>query len=415
MKSFKSVALAAATSLSLGLTAQEMSKECQEFRMIASDSKMMKNYQEAATYYWKIEKNCPPDKNMYVNLRYCYESLINESTDESKKTAYRDTLIGVYAKQEATHGKDPNWSLWHAYYLTANRSTDYKKIDVLFSYAIKNLKEKTGASFISTYYYNIMMLHNTEKDPAIKQSHAKRIIDEYINLQKLLKLIENSERVQEYITSIFDGVAKTCEDVTPVMAKVLTMLPKEKEAKIEALKNYMSILERKNCSSTKEYVAMSDTLLAIDPSAAAWSSKGVTLVEKKKYTEAMDAFRKALTFEDADKDEITYRIAHLQFTQGQYRAAHNTALTVGGEWKSKALGVAASSVASSANSCGNTTFERKANYWYAVELAERAGIGSGSYRANCPTSQNIFEENKERGGSINLSCWGVNVKMNPYN
>lgn len=415
MKTLKYILVAATSTIAMGLSAQEMSRECQEFRMIASDSKMMKEFQEAANYYWKIEKNCPADDNIYVNLRYCYENLMNETADENKKAAYRDTLITIYAKQEEKFGKDPNWSLWHAYYKTANRSTDYQKIDELFSYAIDNLKEKTGASFISTYYYNIMMLFNTEKDAAKKQAYAKRIIDEYISLQKLLKQIPGSERVQEYITSIFDGVAKSCDDVTPVMAKVLTMLPQEKEAKIETLKNYMSILERKNCSSSKEYIAMSDTLLLVDPSAAAWTAKGVTLVEKKKYAEAMEAFRKALTFPDADKDEINYRIAHLQYTQGQHKAAHNTALTVGGEWRSRALGIAASSVAALANSCGDTTFDRKANYWYAVELAERAGISSSAYKANCPTAQDIFNANLERGASHFLSCWNVNVKMNPFN
>ena len=417
MKTFKFILAAVASSLTIGVSAQEMAseKECQEYKMIASDSKMMKEFQEAANYYWKIEKNCPEDDKIYTNLRYCYESLINETSDEAKKTAYRDTLITVYAKQEEKYGKDPNWSLWHAYYMTANRSTDFKKIDELFTYAIDNLKEKTGASFISTYYYNIMMLYNTAPVGAQKDAYAKRIIDEYISLQKLLKQIEGSERVQEYVTSIFDGVAKSCDDVTPVIAKVITMLPQEKDAKIEAIKNYMSILDRKGCSSSKEYIAMSDSLLLLDPSASAWTAKGITLVEKKKYTEAMDAFRKALTFEDADKDEINYRIAHMQFAQGQHKAAHNTALTVGGEWRSRALGIAASSVAASANSCGDTTFDRKANYWYAVELAERAGISSASYKANCPTAQDIFNENKERGGSFFLNCWNVNVKMNPFN
>lgn len=415
MKTLNYIILTAAASLTFGLFAQDESKECKDFRMIAADSKMMKEYQEAATYYWKIEKNCKADENVYINLKFCYENLIEETKDEAKKKAYIDTLISILQIQDDKFGKDPNRSLVHGYWKTMNKSTDYKKIDELFSHALSELKENMGASYISVYYYNIMKLYDSEKDATKKQGHAKRIIDEYISLQKMLKNIEGSERVQEYITQIFDGVAKSCDDVIPVIAKVLTMLPQEKEAKIEALKNYMSILDRKNCSNSKEYNALSDTLLLIDPSAAAWTAKGVSLVEKKKYSEAMDAYRKALTFDDADKDEINYRITHLQYTQGQYKAAHNTALTVGGEWRSKALGIAASSVAASANSCGDTTFDRKANYWYAVELAERAGISAAAYKANCPTAQNIFEENKERGGSLFLNCWNVNVKMNPYN
>lgn len=414
MKTLKYI-LTIASVYAFGVFAQEETKECKEFKMIASDSKMMGDFQEAATFYWKVEKNCITDENIYVNLRYCYEMMLNNTTDENRKQALRDTLITIYGLQEAKFGKEPSWSLWHAYYLTANRSTDFNKIDELFTYAIDQLQEKTGASFISTYYYNIMMLYNNEKDPAKKEAYAKRIIDEYISLQKLLKKIEGSERVQEYITSIFDGVAKTCEDVTPVMAKVLKMLPQEKEAKIEALKNYMMILERKGCTDTKEYNAMSDTLLLVNPSGSAYMSKGIAAADKKEYAKALEMFRKALTFDDADKDEINYRIALVQYAQGQHKASYNTAMAVGGEYKSKSLALAANCVAALANSCGDTTFERKANYWYAVELAERAGVSSASYKANCPTSQDIFNENKERGGSMFLPCWNVNVKMNPFN
>jgi len=414
MKTLKYI-LALASVYTFTAFAQEESKECRDYKMIASDSKMMGDFQEAATYYWKVEKNCVTDNNIYVNLRWCYESMLQTATDETRKHALRDTLITIYALQEAKFGKDPNWSLWHAYYLTANKSTSYTKIDELFSYSIGQLQEKTGASFISTYYYNIMMMFNTEKDPAKKEAHAKRIIDEYISLQKLLKKIEGSERVQEYITSIFNGVAKTCDDVTPVLQKVLNMLPQEKEAKMEALKNYMSILENKGCTDTKLYSDFSDTLLVLAPSASAYMAKGIAAADKKQYQVALDLFRKALTFDDADKDEINYRIAHVQYAQNQYKASYNTAMSVGGEYRSKALALAASCVAALANSCGDTTFERKANYWYAVELAERAGVSSAAYKANCPTANDIFNENKERGGSMYLSCWGVNVKMTPFN
>jgi hypothetical protein len=222
MKTLKYI-LALASVYTFTAFAQEESKECKEFKMIASDSKMMGDFQEAATYYWKVEKNCVTDNNIYVNLRWCYESMLQTATDETRKQALRDTLITIYALQEAKFGKDPNWSLWHAYYLTANKSTNYTKIDELFSYSIGQLQEKTGASFISTYYYNIMMMFNTEKDPANKEAYAKRIIDEYISLQKLLKKIEGSERVQEYNTSIFNGVAISCDDVKPVLKKVLKM------------------------------------------------------------------------------------------------------------------------------------------------------------------------------------------------
>ena len=130
----------------------------------------------------------------------------------------------------------------------------------------------------------------------------------------------------------------------------------------------------------------------------------------------MDAFKQAKDMDKGERgDELNYLIAYAYYTQGNYKSAHNTAINVGGEFRSKALDIAAKSVAASANNCGDTSFERKANYWYAVELAERGGLNSSSYKANAPTNNMIFDENKTQGDSITLSCWGVSVKMIGYN
>jgi hypothetical protein len=157
MKTLKLILGTCAIGLSSVFAQEDMETKCRDYRMIASDSKMVGDFREAATYYWKIEQNCEADENIYANIRYCIESLMPSITDENEQKLYRDSLIMAYERQEAKFGKDENWTLWHAYYLTANKSTNYQKIDELFTYSIDKLQEKTGASFISTYYYNLIL------------------------------------------------------------------------------------------------------------------------------------------------------------------------------------------------------------------------------------------------------------------
>ena len=73
--------------------------------------------------------------------------------------------------------------------------------------------------------------------------------------------------------------------------------------------------------------------------------------------------------------------------------------------------IAAKCVANSANSCGSSTFDRKCNYYYAAELAERAGdSGAASrYRASAPSSEEKFNNNNP--STVSLSCWGVTVNV----
>jgi len=395
----------------------EMSKECKEARVIGGDAMSNKNFQEAVTYYTKAETLCPLDSNIYINLKYGYEQLVSTTEDVNTKKLYTDTLLGVFERFEKNIGKRHEWAIWHAYYLTSIKSVDYKKIDELFKYAIDGLQENANPSLISTYYYNLYILQYGEKDEKIKKSYSKRIVDEYLNLSKLLSLNEGNERIQEYITGIFDRVAKSCDDVLPVIADVLNMLPADATMKKEAVKNYMSILEKKDCVNSKQYEMLLDTLIRLDPTVDAMIAKGKYLLAQKRYSESMEAFKQAKEMDNkgAKSDELNYLIAYGYYTQGNYKAAHNTALNVGGEFRSKALDIAAKSVAASANNCGDTSFERKANYWYAVELAERGGLNSASYKANAPTNNMIFDENKTQGDPITLGCWGVTVKMIGFN
>src|SRR5690606_14219330 len=79
-------------------------------------------------------------------------------------------------------------------------------------------------------------------------------------------------------------------------------------------------------------------------------------------------------------------------------------------------------IAQSANSCGNTTFEKRAVYWLAARYAERAGQvdpsiasnasqAAAAYRGRAPEKAEIFSEGMA-GKTISVGCWiGENVRV----
>ena len=79
-------------------------------------------------------------------------------------------------------------------------------------------------------------------------------------------------------------------------------------------------------------------------------------------------------------------------------------------------------IAGSANSCGTTTFEKRAIYWKAAEMAEKAAridasvastasATANSYRERAPQKTDIFNEGMA-GKIITFNCWvGGSVKV----
>lgn len=62
--------------------------------------------------------------------------------------------------------------------------------------------------------------------------------------------------------------------------------------------------------------------------------------------------------------------------------------------------------AASANSCGDSNFNKRAVFWLAAQEARKAGNGSlaANYEAKAPTKSEIFSSGKA-GTTINIGCW----------
>ncbi|MBL4662065.1 MAG: hypothetical protein JKY22_00490, partial [Flavobacteriaceae bacterium] len=114
-----------------------------------------------------------------------------------------------------------------------------------------------------------------------------------------------------------------------------------------------------------------------------------------------------------NKDKYLLNLANIKYKQGSYKSAFSTAKSVGsGEYRGDALVICANSIAATANSCGESTFARKANYWLANDYIKKAisagakGVSSSSFLKNAPDSNQAFNEGISSGSTVTLSCWG---------
>jgi hypothetical protein len=393
----------------------EQERECKRNRFLAGEAVKVQNFKEASMYYIKGEKICGGyDQANYQRLLGSLQNTVNQEADADTRAKYIDTLLMFFDKAEELKFIDKSSSMIRGLFYLQSSKPDNFKADKFMKEGIEVDGINTNEAYIQYYYQNLYGLYAAvpaEKRPEYK----KRLINEYFSISKLISTAKMSAQTQETINKFFNEVVKSCEDILPELKGFMGALPQEIETKKVAVNNFIQLLEDKGCDDSKEYEMLIDTLIKIDPSATAIVGKAKGLKVKKKYAEAIAAFKdaKAMTTDAELKDEIEYQIAECQLLSGSYKAAYSTAMSVSGKNKAKALAIAAKCVFNTANDCGVSTFDRKCNYYYAAELAERAGDASlaAKARANFPSSGDIFDEGKAKGQSVSLSCWNVSVTL----
>jgi hypothetical protein len=390
---------------------KEEDRECLRMRFLAGQELDLNNFKGATTYYLKGEKICNGyDKVNYERLTGTIRNVLYEEKDAEIKKAYSDTLLDVWDRMEKLGFLGDEISILRAQTEMGRTKPNMAKIDAYFVKGIAFEGVKLDEYYLSLYYYNLINMY-VAADAKAKPELKKRVISEYFVMSKMVSDRGYSVKTQETLNTYLDGVVRTCDDILPELGGYMKNLPKEKDAKLVAVKNFMNLLDQKSCQGSKEFEMLLDTLISIDPGYEAMIQKARLLVSKKKYTEAMNVYRdaKALAPSATEAEDCDYEILKMQYNQNSYKAAYNTAMSISGRHKSEALKLAAGCVAALANSCGNSTIERKFNYYYAAELAARGG--APKYSNYFPTDAEIFEAGFSKGQSVSLSCWGVSVTI----
>lgn len=415
MKFGKLLLIGATALLTFGASAQgdDAERECKRMRFLAGEEGLNKDdYKTAAMYLLKAETICGSlDKDNWDRLIGSLGTVLNAETDEAAKKAYADTLKEAFIRQEAAGFYQESSDCFRASIILQSSTPDAKEADKFFQRCIKTNGTATHESFIVYSYYTTYLVYNAAQGDE-KAELKKRMIQDYFNLSEIVSKAGMTPQTQETLTTYLDYVVESCDALLPEIPGYIENLPEDNAQAIEAIKRMLKLLDAKKCTESDEYTSLIDAWVerAPDDLEALTAKAG-----RMKGTQAIPILRDIMskTTDEALKAECQYRIAYAQYTAGQYTAAHGSGKACTGEYRSKGLMIAAQSVAATANSCGDSTFERKCNYLYAAQLAEQAGNGgkAASYRASAPTSSDCFNENSPK--SVTLACWGVTVNPCP--
>jgi tetratricopeptide (TPR) repeat protein len=181
----------------------------------------------------------------------------------------------------------------------------------------------------------------------------------------------------------------------------------------------------KECTDDPMFVKLVEAQTALDPSADTYFYLGMLKQKQNDSKGAVENFNKAVELEtDAKKkSSILYKIA-LTYKNSSKSRARDFALKAIAEDGSNgsAYLFIANLYAGSANQCGETTFEKRAIYWKAAEMARKAGRVDlklrkraaqtvESYDQRAPSRTDIFESGMA-GKVLTFKCWvGGSVKV----
>lgn len=392
-------------------------RECLRMKKIANDAMGIQDYKEAVQYFLKGEVLCGDfDAADYGRLTGSLTRAMNGEKDKEVKKKYADTLMGTWERMDEKGLYDKKNDMMRGYYYLQISTPNYTKADEFFSRAVANEGTAVKEMYIPLYYYNTYSLFYMEQGAEKKSTLKKRMISDFFSLSKLITDAKMSVKAQESITGYFNTVVQSCDDLTPEIAGFIASLPEEKEAAKASLKPLITLMEDKKCTDSQEYMDLINKFLEIEPeSVEALEMKAKILEKQKKYTDANAIYKKLIALEEIQGDrkgELQYKIAYNLYRMGSYKAAHNAGKAVTGSSRGKGMEIAGKAVGSSANSCGDSTFDRKCNYLYAIQLLKQSGVSRdgtiAKYESLAPTGDDCFRNNSP--SSVTLKCWGVTVK-----
>lgn len=243
--------------------------------------------------------------------------------------------------------------------------------------------------------------------------------------KKVLKAARtNSESFGKIAGSIDSklGPLADCNNLIPLYQKTYD----QNKGDVKWVKRAVGLMFNKECTDDPMFQKLFEAQLALDPSADAYVYGGTLKMKNGDSSGALADFDKALSLETDSKKraKIAYKVAVINKRKGKKSTARKyaqKAIDADGSM-GRAYLLIAGLYAGSANACGKTTFEKRAIYWKAAEMARKAGrvdpsiSGSSkkavtSYMAKAPTKEMIFQEGMA-GKTVSFSCWaGGSVKV----
>ncbi|MCD4734701.1 MAG: tetratricopeptide repeat protein [Bacteroidales bacterium] len=374
---------------------------------------------------WRwVYNNCPESSgNVYVHGIKIMDFMIENEPNKENKEMYIDTLMMIYDQRIKYFGKEG--------YNLGRKGVDlYKLRPTAYEEAYNILKKSTELEQNNTqgpaliYYFRaaeklvkagkadtIILVDIFDKSSEIIEYNLDKYKEDKENQKKLV----NWENIKGNIELSFEPYG-TCE----IMINIYTAKYDETPDNIELLKKITKVLDKKDCTNSKLFFMVTESLHKAQPTAKSAYLMGKMYIKKEDYSSAASYLKEATSlFEDPeDKADAHFLLANVYFQQKKYSAARGECYNVikirPNDGKSYML--IGDLYASSANSCGDDEIAKKSPYWAAVdkyqkarnvdsEVASEARKRINTYSQHFPLKERLFFFDLQNGDSYKVECW----------
>jgi len=378
----------------------------QQERKKATEDTMFRKYyfKNELSFYVKGERFGEFQKPSYQAMIRSCNDIIKIETDDTVKKMYYDTLNQIQDKMEDLNMLDNITYKTRINWYSKGTNPNREKIDsILVSQFVNNSNFEIDMMII--YYNNLYFLYQENN----KKEDAERIFVEYMGF------IRNDSITPEQIKPFYE-IFKSVY-TKDVILKSENLFWENYHSNKKRLTFIINILEENKHYTSSFYKNTLDTLIKIEPThknyfkLAAYHKRNNDNV---KYEEILNQIKNKFP---QFKDEIDYNNCVELFNDGKYMSAYRLSQQISGKYKGEALKIAAMSVSALAPQSGISTFERKCNYYYAIQLLEKAkqyNVPVSSlitqYKTMTPNTQEKFEEGNPK--TIKLTTWNITVSIN---
>lgn len=410
-------------------------EECMTKLSLMSEASKAKNYEAAYQPFMDLRKDCPKyNKAIYVYGEKILNHYIDKAAD-ADKLAYVKDLLSMYDErlvhfESQTKVGDmisDKAQLMYKYKTELGLSNEevYNTFDKAYTTDLKTFKNPKA---LYTYFSLMVDLFDAGKktDQELFDKYddvVDKIETEIKNssegLNKLIAkeeagtaLTKKDKQYKKYYESslkVFDQIVGSVDSKLGDRANCQNLVPlyqKDYEANKDNavwLQRAMNKLYEKGCKSDPMFVKILNQKNTIEPNADTSYYLYVITGEQKYLDQTMD-----LETDPIKKAKLTKKIGLDFYKSGSYGKARQyfqQALSLNPSDK-KPHEYISRSYAASANSCGDTNFNKRAVFWLAATEARKAGNTAlaNSYQAKAPTKSEIFSAGNA-GQTIKIGCW----------
>lgn len=412
--------------------AQEQGQECNiKYNLYKGDYKT-KKYEEAKAKLEELMKDCPKlSVNIYVYgskiaaitknpalMKRVYEARIKNFPNRNVAKAHNDyarfltrnklgTEDEIFEILSKGYKSDPtslgvrNIYLYFEGVLKRNKDTNPQFVFDTYDDVVEAIGEK-----LEDYRKRIASLKAKEKAGTINKKE-ERNLKAYINNSDALGQVEGG------LDIMLEKIA-TCETLAPIYSRDY----ETKKDDVVWLKRAVSRMHHKGCQSDSLYEKIVLQYAHVAQTADAFVFAAGVKDKKGDVAGAKELRDKAFKLETDPNKKAQMKLteafdASNGGRKSRARSLAREALRFNPNM-GKAYLLIASLYAGSANSCGESVFEKRMVYVAALNKAIQAqavdpGCGAGrfiaGYKRNLPTKKDVFQEGKTSGETYKVGCW----------